>query len=262
MTANTTSVVYKYRQCFGIVNYDVINGEFGVDSTLHLRDTSCTHPGAKCEIEVVKCDDGDCYQYSRPLNSSAKEYDYYHKIEKFWTTKENAYVEGLQNSADGYRKDIMDAEKQITKNNDELKRLEKREVNYFNSAIADLTSNCYVKNEGTCKIIGTIKFSDGMTGYLTDSNYDGDDICGGDRIILIENESGRVVTERGDDVFCSKTDFENLKTNNKIDKLTEEIDRYQKNIDRWIGDIEKINNIISKSKHLTIEQMIEMYNAK
>ena len=69
------TIVYKYRQCFGIIEYEVLNGEFGVDSTLHLRDTSCTHSRSKCEIEVVKCDDGDCY-CSKALNRSAEEYDY------------------------------------------------------------------------------------------------------------------------------------------------------------------------------------------
>ena len=266
MTANTTSVVYKYRACFGIVEYEVINGEFGVDSTLHLRDTSCTHSGPKCEIEVVKCDDGDCYQYSKALNWTAEEYDYYHKLEKFWANKENAYIEGLQNIADGYRKDIDDAEKRIAEHNEELKGLQEKEVNYFNTALAGLCSDCYVEDEGTCKIIGTIKFNDGATGYLTDRNYynGGDwDNHDGDRIILIENiGKGRLVAERGDDVFLSKVDFDNLKDNKRIEKLTQEVDRYQKAIGRWIENIERINSIVKKRKHLTIDQMVEMYNEK
>ena len=66
--------VYKYRQLWGIAEYNIIEGEFG-DNTLHLQDTTCEHYGPKCEIEGVKCDDGDCYQFSKPLNSSAEEYD-------------------------------------------------------------------------------------------------------------------------------------------------------------------------------------------
>ena len=270
MATNTTNqhtmntpVVYKYRHTYGIVEYEVINGEFGVDSTLHLRDTSCTHPGAKCEIEVVKRDNDDCYQYSRPLNNSAEEYDYFHKLEKFWATKENAYVEGLQNSADSYQKDIMDAEKRIVKNNEALKGLQEKEVNYFNITLAKLDSYCYVEDEGTCRIIGSIKFNDGTTGYLTDGNYyhgsDWDNYDG-DRIILIEKESGRLVTERGDNVFLTRDDYDNLQEIKKIDKLTEEIARYQKAIGRWIEKIERINAIIKESRHLTIEQMMEMYN--
>ena len=52
-----TSVVYKYRTLDGIIKYEVLEGEFGVDSTLHLRDTSCKHYGNNCEIEVVLCED-------------------------------------------------------------------------------------------------------------------------------------------------------------------------------------------------------------
>ena len=260
------NTIYKYRACYGIVEYEVINGEFGVDSTLHLRDTSCKHSGPKCEIEVIKCDNGDCYQYSRPLNSSAEEYDYFHKLEKFWATKENAYVEGLQNSADGYRKDIVDAEKRIVKNNGELKGLQEKEVNYFDTTQVDSTQYVYVEDEGTCRIIGSIKFNDGTTGYLTDSNYYNGgswDNYDGDRIILIEKgNTGRFIAQRGDDVFLSRDDYDNLQEIKKIDKLTEEIARYQKAIGRWIEKIERINNIISKSRRLTIEQMKEMYNEK
>lgn len=258
------TIVYKYRQCFGIVEYEVLNGEFGVDSTLHLRDTSCTHYGPKCEIEVVECDDGDCYQFSKALNSSAEEYDYYHKAEKFWATKEDAFVEGLHLIADAYRDNIADAEKRIAKNNEVLKILQEKEVNYFNTALAKLDSYCYIENEGRCRIIGTINFTDGTTGYLTDSNYgeeDRWDSYGGDRIILIEKEnSGRIITERGDAVYLSEDDHKNHKTNNNIKKLTEEVERYEKAIGGWIVKVERINNIISKRKHLTIDLMMEMYN--
>ena len=258
-----TSVVYKYRQCFGIIVYEVLNGEFGSDSTLHLRDTSCTHPGPKCEIEVVKCDDGDCYQFSKALNWTAMEYDYYHKVEKFWANKEDAYVEGLQIIANGYRDNIDDAERRIVKNNEALKGLQEKEVNYFNTALAKLDSYCYIENEGRCRIIGTINFSDGTTGYLTDNNYGEDrwDSYEGDRIILKEKENtGRIITERGDVVYLSADDFQNHKTNNHIKKLTEEVERYKKSIGGWILRIERINSIISKRKHLTIDQMMEMFN--
>ena len=247
------TIVYKYRQCFGIIEYELLNGEFGVDSTLHLRDTSCTHPGPKCEIEVVKCDDGDCYQFSKALNSSAEEYDYYHKAEKFWANKEDAYVEGLHLIANGYRENIVDAEKRIIKNNEALKGLQEKEVGKY----------CYVEDEGRCHIIGTINFTDGTTGYLTDSNYGEDqwDSYEGDRIILKEKDNtGRLITERGDVVYLSADDYQNHKTNNNIKKLTEEVERYKKAIGGWIMRIERINDIISKRKHLTIDLMMEMFN--
>ena len=255
--------VYKYRQCFGIIEYEVLNGEFGVDSTLHLRDTSCQHYGPKCEIEVVKCDDGDCYQFSKALNHSAEEYNYYHKVEKFWATKEDAYVEGLHLIADAYRDNIGDAEKRIVKNNDKLKGLQEKGVNFFGTALAKLDSYCYVENEGRCRIIGTINFSDGTTGYLTDNNYGEDrwDSYEGDRIILKEKDNtGRIVTERGDVVYLSEDDYKAHKTNNTIKKITEEVDRYKKAIGSWIVKIEGINSIISKRKHLTIDLMMEMFN--
>lgn len=257
------TIVYKYRQCFGLVEYEVLNGEFGVDSTLHLRDTSCTHPGPKCEIEVEKCDDGNCYQFSKALNSSAVEYDYYHKAEKFWATKEDAFVEGLQIITNGYRENIVDAEKRIVKSNEELKGLQEKEVNYFNTALVKMESYCYVEDEGRCRIIGTINFTDGTTGYLTDSNYSEDRWDGyeGDRIILKEmGNTGRIITERDDVVYLSADDFQNHKTNNHIKKLTEEVERYKKAIGGWILKIERINSIIGKRKHLTIDLMMEMYN--
>lgn len=257
------TLVYKYRQCFGIIEYEVLNGEFGVDSTLHLQDTSCTHLGPKCEIEVVKCDDGDCYQFSKPLNSSAEKFDYFHKGEKFWANKEDAYVEGLQIIANAYRENIDDAEKRIVKNNEELKGLQEKGVNFFNTALAKLDSYCYIEDEGRCRIIGTINFSDGTTGYLTDNNYGEDrwDSYEGDRIILIEKDNtGRIITERGDVVYLSEEDFKAHKTNNTIKNLTEEVERYKKAIGGWITRIERINNIIRKRKHLTIDLMMEMFN--
>ena len=89
-----TSVVYKYRTLEGIIKYEVLSGEFGVDSTLHLRDTSCKHYGDRCEIEVVMCEDGKCYQFSKSLNDSAKRYEFFHTMEKFWDNEKDAFVEG------------------------------------------------------------------------------------------------------------------------------------------------------------------------
>lgn len=257
------TIVYKYRQCFGIIEYEVLNGEFGVDSTLHLRDTSCTHPGPKCEIEVVKSDDGDCYHFTKALNRSAAEHIYFHGVDNFWATKEDACVEGLHLIADAYRENIDDAEKGIVKNNEALKGLQEKGVNYFNTALAKLDSYCYVEYEGRCRIIGTINFSDGTTGYLTDNNYGEDrwDSYEGDRIILKEKDNtGRIITERGDVVYLSEEDYKNHKTNNTIKKLTEEIERYKKAIGSWIKRIERINAIIRKRKHLTIDLMMEMFN--
>lgn len=257
------TIVYKYRQCFGIIEYEVLNGEFGVDSTLHLRDTSCTHPGPKCEIEVVKSDDGDCYHFTKALNRSAAEHIYFHGVDNFWATKEDACVEGLHLIADAYRENIDDAEKGIVKNNEALKGLQEKGVNYFNTALAKLDSYCYVEYEGRCRIIGTINFSDGTTGYLTDNNYGEDrwDSYEGDRIILKEKDNtGRIITERGDVVYLSEEDYKNHKTNNTIKKLTEEIERYKKAIGSWIKRIERINDIIRKRKHLTIDLMMEMFN--
>ena len=50
--------VYKYRTLHGIIEYKIINGVFGIDSTLHLQDTSANIPN--CEIEAVKCESGNC----------------------------------------------------------------------------------------------------------------------------------------------------------------------------------------------------------
>ena len=190
-------------------------------------------------------------------------YEYYHKVEKFWATKEDAYVEGLHLIADAYRDNIGDAEKRIVKNNDKLKGLQEKGVNFFGTALAKLDSYCYVENEGRCRIIGTINFSDGTTGYLTDNNYGEDrwDSYEGDRIILKEKDNtGRIVTERGDVVYLSEDDYKAHKTNNTIKKITEEVDRYKKAIGSWIVKIEGINSIISKRKHLTIDLMMEMFN--
>ena len=87
--------VYKYRSLQGIVEYKILNGQFGIDDTLHLQDTSCKHYGPNCEIEVVKSESGDCYQFSKALNSSAEEYIYFHNGEKFWATERDAYIDAI-----------------------------------------------------------------------------------------------------------------------------------------------------------------------
>ena len=211
--------VYKYRQLWGIAEYEIIEGEFG-DNTLHLRDTSCTHPGPKCEIEVVKCDDGDCYQFSKPLNSSAEEYDYAHKVEKFWATKREAYIDAIRMKIESCQKYIADDERRLTETQEKLANIGGGDVHYLTAATAKLGANCYVQNNGSCRIIGIISFEDGTTGYLTDSNYISDWADQeGDRIILIEGRYGNIVSENGDTVFLSKTDSINDKINNKIANL-------------------------------------------
>ena len=252
-----TTSVYKYRTLVGLVEYKVIEGEFGVDSTLHLQDTSCTHYGPKCEIEVIK--NGDCYQYSKPLNSSAEEYYYYHSKEYFWATKKDAYIEHLHISIDSIRNTIKDNEKEIEKANEKLSGLERKEFNYLTSFMAKVGMKCYVEYTDSCRIIGTILFEDGSTGFLTDSNYyyDGDGYDG-DRIILVNGKNDRIITENGLAVFLSKTDYDNLKTNNLIAKLTKDIERYNNNANTALERINAINHIIAIKDTLTLEQIMEM----
>lgn len=254
-----TTSVYKYRTLVGLVEYKVIEGEFGVDSTLHLQDTSCTHSGPKCEIEVIK--NGDCYQYSKPLNSSAEEYYYFHsKEEAFWATKKEAYIEHLHISIDSIRNTINYYEKEIEKANEKLSGLEIKEVNYLTSFMAKVGMKCYVEHTDTCRIIGTILFEDGSNGFLTDSNYYYDDGDGydGDRIILVNGKNDRLVTENGLSIFLTKADYENLKTNNLIKKLKKEIERYNNNTNNAVERLNAINHIIAIKDTLTLEQLMEM----
>ena len=255
------TILYKHRTVHGIVEYEIIGGNFG-DETLTLRDTSCKHYGPNCEIEVVKCEDGECYQYSKPLNWTAEEYEYFHKLEKFWATKSEAVVESLQLRIKWNYDSIADCEKRISEAEEMLSKMELTPVNYLTHSMAKLGSTCFVEEEETCRIIGTIQFENGTTGFLTDSNYYDDNCDGypGDRIILIEND-GKLQTERGTSVYVSRADFENRKTNKKVKQLTDSIANNQKSIEQSTRLIERFNYIIGIKDTLTYEQMKEMINS-
>lgn len=258
------NTVYKYRTVHGIVKYEILKGEFGVDDTLHLRDTSCQHYGPKCEIEVVKCESGDCYQFSKALNANAEEYIYFHQLEKFWATKKEAYVEGMERAIESYYRSIADAEKKIVESEEKLTGMKKVKIQYFTSEMVKSENLCYVENEGICRIIGTILFYDGRIGHLTDSNYsEGYDGYGyeGDRIILIENkDTGRIMTENGESVYVSEQDYNNIKANKLIETLTKNIENIRKGIESYTLSIERLNTIIGQKDILTIEQMRDMRN--
>ena len=258
------NTVYKYRTVHGIVKYEILNGEFGVDDTLHLRDTSCQHYGPKCEIEVVKCESGDCYQFSKALNANAEEYEYFHKLEKFWATKEEAYVEGMEMAVESYYRSIADTDARIAEAEEKLAGMKKVKIQYFTSEMVKSENHCYVEDEGICRIIGTILFNDGRIGHLTDSNYTvGYGGCEdeGDRIILIENkETGRIMTENGDSVYASKQDSDNIKANKLMETLTKSIENNRKGIESYTLSIERLNTIIGQKDILTIEQMRDMRN--
>lgn len=252
--------VYKYRRCNGMATYNIISGVFGVDSTLHLRDTSCSHPGPNCEIEVVMCEDGKCYEFSKALNWTAEEHICFHRSEKFWATKEDAYIEVLHLNIESNTKYIADVLKHLEEDETKLDGMHEKEVRYFTSDMAKIGATCYLEIDGGTRIIGTILFEDGTTGYLTDNNYldeDRYDSYGGDRIILIEKEN-RIKTERGDVVFTSWTDYDNYKTNNAIEKIKKSIDMYKKSIERSEREIKLFNSIIDRKDSLTYEQMVEM----
>lgn len=254
------NTVYKYRTVHGIVKYEILNGEFGVDDTLHLRDTSCQHYGPKCEIEVVKCESGDCYQFSKALNDNAEEYIYFHQLEKFWATKEEAYIEGMERAVESYYKNIADNEQKIVEAEKTLAGMKRMKVQYFTTEMVKSEKHCYVENEGTCRIIGTIMFDDGKIGYLTDSNYtDGYDGYEGDRIILIENKkTGRIMTENNEFVFASKQDYDNIKFNEKLGRLKKSIETYREFNQSYTLSIERLNTIIGQKDTLTIEEMKKM----
>lgn len=256
--------VYKHRTCHGMVTYNIISGVFGVDSTLHLRDTSCEHPGPYCEIEVVMCEDGNCYEFSKALNYTAEDYIDFHRLEKFWATKEEAYIEALQLNIERYYKYIADDLKHLEEDEAKLADMQENEVRYFTSDMAKMGATCYLESDGGTRIIGTILFEDGTVGYLTDNNYldeDRFDIFGGDRIILIEKEN-RIVTERGDVAFVSKTDFDNKKGNNAIEKIKKSINTYKRTIERLEREIMLFNSILDRKDSLTFEQMTEIRNGK
>jgi hypothetical protein len=255
--------VYKHRAGSGMATYNIINGEFG-DNTLYLRDTTCTHSGPKCEIEVEKCNDGDCYQFSKALNWTAEEHISFHKLEKFWATKEEAYIEALQLNIERGIKYIADDLKHLEDDEAKLAGMQEKEVRYFTSDMAKLGATCYLETDGTTRIIGIISFENGTVGYLTDNNYldeDRFDSYGGDSIILIESEN-RIVTERGDAVFVSKTDFDNHKENFAIERVKKSIIVSKKSIERSEREIKLFNSIIDSKDSLTYEQMVEMRNGK
>lgn len=256
------NTVYKYRTVHGIVTYEILNGEFGVDDTLHLRDTSCNHYGDKCEIEVVKSESGDCYQFSKALNANAEEYIYFHQREKFWATKEEAYVEGMEMAVESYYHSIAENEKRIVEAEEKLAGMKKVKIQYFTSEMVKSENLCYVENEGICRIIGTILFDDGRIGHLTDSNYsEGYDGYEGDRIILIENKAtGRIMTENGESVYVSEQDYKNIKANKLIETLTKSIENNRKGIESYTLNIERLNSIIGQKDILTIEQMRDIRN--
>jgi hypothetical protein len=247
-----------------MATYNIISGVFGVDSTLHLRDTSCTHPGPHCEIEVVMCEGGKCYEFSKALNWTAEEHICFHKLEKFWATKEEAYIEALQLNIERSRKYIADDLKHLEKEEAKLVGMQEKDVRYFTTDMAKLGTTCYLGIDGMTRIIGTILFEDGTAGYLTDNNYldeDRFDSYGGDRIILIEKEN-RIETERGDAAFVSKADFDSNKGNNAIEKINKSINLYKKSIERSEREIMLFNSILDRKDSLTFEQMVEMRKTK
>ena len=254
------NAIYKYRTTQGIAEYEILKGEFGVDDILHLRDTTCQHYGPKCEIEVVKCESGDCYQFSKALNANAEEYIYFHQVEKFWATKEEAYVEGMERAVESYYHIIAENEKRIVEAEEKLAGMKKVKIQYFTSEMVKSEKLCYVEDEGTCRIIGTILFDDGRIGHLTDSNYsEGYDGYEGDRIILIENkDTGRIMTENGEPVYASKQDYDNIKSNEKLGRLKKSIETYRDIIKSYTLNIERLNSIICQKDTLTIEQMKKM----
>ena len=257
-----TSVVYKYRSLESLVEYEVLSGEFGVDSTLHLRDTSCKHYGDNCEIEVVMCEDGKSYQFSKSLNDSAKRYEFFHTMEKFWDNEKDAFVEGLEISIDSSRKSIEDYEKELAKAMEKRNTLKKSDVRYLTPELVETTETAYLEEEGVIRIIGTVLFKDGTKGYLTDSNYysSGFDDAGGDRIILLDDNknNGKIITENGDVVYLTKDDYTNHKNNNEIDRLDKIIEINKKNIGNAIRRIEHYHSIIEQSDILTVEAMVAM----
>lgn len=252
--------VYKHRTYNGMATYNIISGVFGVDSTLHLRDTSCSHPGPNCEIEVVMCEDCKCYEFSKALNWTAEEHISFHRLEKFWATREEAYIEALQLNIERHRKYIADELKRLEEDEAKLAGMQEKEVRYFTSDIAKMGATCYLETDGVTRIIGTISFEDGTAGYLTDNNYLGEDrydSYGGDRIILVDKEN-RIETERGDVAFASGADFDNYKRNNAIERIKKSISVYKKSIERLEREIMLFNSILDRKDSLTYEQMVEM----
>ena len=253
--------VYKYRSLQGIVEYKILNGQFGIDDTLHLQDTSCKHYGPNCEIEVVKSESGDCYQFSKALNSSAEEYIYFHNGEKFWATERDAYIDAIRTRIKNCQKNIADEEKRLADTQDELASINGGDVHRLTATTAKLGTNCYVHNEGSCRIIGIITFEDGATGYLTDSNYASRwDDEGGDRIILVE-KNGKIVSENGDSVFLSKEDNDKYKNNNKIALLNKRIENSRIAIERSTARLKNFQDAFDKRDTLSIDELTTIANS-
>lgn len=256
-----TTSVYKYRTLHGIVEYKILNGQFGIDDTLHLQDTSCKHYGPNCEIEVVKSESGDCYQFSKALNSSAEEYIYFHKGEKFWATERDAYIDAIRIRIKNCQKNIADDEKRLADTQDELASINGGDVHYLTSATAKVGTNIYVHNEGGCRIIGIIIFEDGTTGYLTDSNYASKwDDEEGDRIILVE-KNGKIVSEYGDSVFLSKEDNDKYENNDKINLLNKRIENCQRSIERSTARLKNFQDAFDKRDTLSIDELTTIANS-
>ena len=259
-TESNVNTLYKYRPAKRIAEYKILMGEFGVDDTLHLQDTTCLHSGPKCEIEVVKCKDCNAYQFAKALNANAEEYIGYHRKQKFWATKEDAYVEEMMQDVKSYYWSISCKEQNLIVAEEKLTNMKKMKVQYFTSKMAESRNLCYIGNEGNCRILGNILFDDGRVGYLTDGNYSsGYDGYEGDRIILIEDKkTGRLITENGKPVYVSEQDYKNLVGNNKMESLIKDIENIRKQIERYKLSIERLNAIIAQKDTLTVEQMKKM----
>jgi hypothetical protein len=206
------------------------------------------------------CEGGKCYEFSKALNWTAEEHISFHRLEKFWATREEAYVEALQLNIERSRRYIADDLKRLEEDEVKLAGMQEKEVRYFTSDIAKMGATCYLETDGTTRIIGTISFENGTTGYLTDNNYldeDRFDSYGGDRIILIEKEN-RIVTERGDVAYMSGEDFYNHKENNSIERVKKSITVHKNSIERSEREIMLFNSILDRKDSLTFEQMVEM----
>jgi chaperonin cofactor prefoldin len=197
------------------------------------------------------------------LNSSAEEYDYAHKVEKFWATKREAYIDAIRVKIENCQKYIADDERRLAETQEKLVNISGGDVHYLTAATAKLGANCYVHDEGSCRIIGVISFEDGTTGYLTDSNYtSGWDDGDGDRIILVEHKNGcKIVSENGDDVFLSKTDNDNNEINNKIANLNKMVENYQRGIERSTARLNNLQDALSRKDTLTIDELIAIANS-
>jgi hypothetical protein len=168
----------------------------------------------------------------------------------------------MERAIESYYRSIADNEQKIVEAEEKLAGMKKMKVQYFTSEMVKSENLCYVENEGTCRIIGTIMFNDGRIGHLTDSNYtEGYDGYEGDRIILIENKAtGRIMTENGESVYASKQDYDNIKANKLMETLNKCIENNRKGIESYTLSIERLNTIIGQKDILTIEQMRDMRN--